>query len=181
MDYPKFVTAVINNDREALNEFSIVLTKILIKFLLVRMDASLEDAKDSSQNSILYAIEKIKNNELQNPDVIINYLFTTAKHDYLKHQNKQKETNYTEIPDHYSEEGDQLTNLLDNERQKVLEHCITKLKPKQLTYITFWFNNPGSDTAFVAERFKISINNAWTKKHRIIQVLKDCVEKNINK
>ena len=181
MDYPKFVTAVINNDRTSLNEFSIVLTKILVKFLLVRMDASLEDAKDSAQNSIMYAIEKIKNNELQNPDVIINYLFTTAKHDYLKLQNKQKETNYAEVPDHYSEHGDQLANLLEKEQQAVLEYCITKLKPKHFEYISFWFNNAGSETSFVAKKFKISVNNAWTKKHRIIQLLKDCVEKNINK
>lgn len=181
MDYPKFVTAVINNDRSSLNEFSTVLTKVLVKFLLVRLDASIEDAKDSAHNAILYAIEKIKNKELENPDVIINYLFTTAKHDYLKLQNKQKESYFSDIPTHHSEEGDQLKNLLNKERQKVLEYCIKKLKPKQLTYISYWFNNPGADTTLVAERFKISINNAWTKKHRIIQVLKECVKKNINK
>lgn len=90
MDYSKFVIAVQKEDQESFKEFYEVLTKILFKFLRVRMDAESEDAKDSAQNAILFAVEKIKNNELEHPDRIINYLFTTAKHDYLKHQNKEK-------------------------------------------------------------------------------------------
>jgi len=181
MDYPKFVDAVINDDRNTLKEYYDVLSKILVKFLLVRLDATLEDAKDSAQNAIMFAVEKIKSNELKHPDLVINYLFTTTKHDYLKHQNKQKEINYEAVPNHYSEEGDQLNNLLEEEKLKILSHCFNTLKPKQFNYISYWFDNPKSDTALVAEHFEISVNNAWTKKHRIIQVLKECFEKNINK
>lgn len=181
MDYPKFVTAVIEDDRKALNEHYIVLTKVLLKFLLVRLDASPEDAKDSAQNAIMFAVEKIKNKKLQRPDLIINYLFTTAKHDYLKHQNKQKEINYEDVPSHHSERGDQLENLLDEERQTILERCFTTLKEKQYNYISYWFDNPDSEAVVVADHFGISVNNAWTKKHRIIQLLKECFEKNINK
>ncbi len=181
MDYSKFVTAVLEDNKEHLNELSVVISKVLIKFLLVRLDASLEDAKDSAQSAILYSIEKIKNNELNNPDLIIHYLFKTAKNNYLKQQNKNKEMNYKEVPDHYSEQGDQLTNLLDAERRSVLKVCISQLKPKQHNYISYWFNNPGSDTSLVAEHFNISVNNAWIKKHRIIKMLKECVEKKLNK
>lgn len=181
MDYSKFVTAVLNNDEESLREHYTVLTKVLVKFLLVRLDAGIEDAKDSAQNAIMFGIEKIKNEELNHPDYIINYLFTTAKHDYLKHQNKRKESNYEEIPDHYSKEGDQLNNILSEERQNILTRCFSKLNTKQFDYISYWFDNPESETSLVAEHFGISVNNAWTKKHRIIQVLKECFEKNINK
>lgn len=181
MDYSKFVTAVLTNDKESLGEFYEVLTKVLLKFLLVRMDADLEDAKDSAQNAIMFGVEKIKNKELEHPDLIINYLFTTAKHDYLKHQSKRKEVNYEEIPAHHSEQGIQLEKLLDEERQSILQRCFEKLKPKQFNYISYWFNNPQSDTALVADHFGISVNNAWTKKHRIIHVLKECFQKNINK
>lgn len=181
MDYPKFVEAVVNDDRNSLNEYYVVLTKILVKFLLVRLDATIEDAKDSAQNAIMFAVEKIKSSELKHPELIINYLFTTAKHDYLKHQNKQKEINYEEVPEHHSEEGDQLENLLEQERLSVLSLCFNTLKPKQFNYISYWFDNPKSEATMVAEHFGISVNNAWTKKHRIIQVLKECFEKNINK
>ena len=181
MDYSKFVIAVRDDDRESLKEFYEVLTKILFKFLKVRMDADHEDAKDSAQNAIMFAVEKIKNEELDHPDRIINYLFTAAKHDYLKHQNKNKEVNYEEIPDSHSEEPHQLDNLLSNERQSILKRCFNELKSKQLEYISYWFNNPDSETVVVAYHFGITVNNAWTKKHRIIQVLNECVQKNINK
>tara|TARA_R110002124_G_scaffold188668_1_gene355927 strand:+ start:9757 stop:10302 length:546 start_codon:yes stop_codon:yes gene_type:complete len=181
MDYSKFVTAIINNDEESLKEHYTVLTKVLVKFLLVRLDAGIEDAKDSAQNAIMFGVEKIKNQELKQPDYIIHYLFTTAKNDYLKHQNKQKESNYEEVPEHYAEEGDQLENILKEERQSILTRCFDKLNSKQFNYISYWFDNPGSETALVADHFGISINNAWIKKHRIIQVLKECFEKNINK
>ncbi|XWN36829.1 MAG: sigma-70 family RNA polymerase sigma factor [Balneola sp.] len=181
MDYSKFVIAVQNDDQESLKEFYGVLTKVLFKFLMVRMDAESEDAKDSAQNAIMFAVEKIKNNELDHPERIINYLFTTAKHDYLKHQNKRKESNYEEVPDSHSKDPDQLDNLLDKERQSILKRCFNELKAKQMEYISFWFSNPDSETVVVADHFGISVNNAWTKKHRIIQVLNECVQKNINK
>jgi DNA-directed RNA polymerase specialized sigma24 family protein len=181
MDYSKFVAAVLENDGESLKEYYSVITKVLVKFLLVRLDANIEDAKDSAQNAIMFGVEKIKNNELKHPDYIINYLFTTAKHDYLKHQSKQKESNYDEVPEDYSEEGDQLKNLLEEEKQRMLKLCFSKLSPKNLAYISYWYENPGSDAALVADHFGISVNNAWTKKHRIVQILKECIEKNINK
>ena len=181
MDYSKFVIAVRDNDRESLKGFYEVLTKILFKFLKVRMDAAPEDVKDSAQNAIMFAVEKIKNEELDHPDRIINYLFTTAKHDYLKHQNKNKELNYEEIPDSHSKEPEQLNKLLSNERQSILKRCVNELKSKQLVYISYLFNNPDSETVVVADHFGISVNNAWTKKHRIIQVLNECVQKKINK
>lgn len=181
MDYSKFVTAVLQNDRATLDELSIVISKVLIKFLLVRMDANLEDAQDSAHNTILFTIEKIKDDSLKHPDRVINYLFTTAKHDYLKSQNKNREASYDEVPDHYSKEGDQLQNILNEERQKILKRCLEKLKPKQFEYIDFWFKNPRMEASQVASHFKMSVNNAWTKKHRILQVLKECVQKNINK
>ena len=181
MDYSKFVTAVLEDNKEEINTFYVVLTKVLVKFLLVKLDAEPEDAKDSAQNAIMFGIEKIKNKELNHPDYIINYLFTTAKHDYLKHQSKQKESNYENIPEHHSEAGDQLENLLVKERMKVLRKCFEMLKPKQFEFISYWFDNPESEAALVAEHFDISVNNVWTKKHRIIQLLKDCFQININK
>ncbi|MFY0697544.1 MAG: sigma-70 family RNA polymerase sigma factor [Balneola sp.] len=181
MNYSNFVTAVQNDDQKSLKEHYEVLTKVLCKFLLVRMDAAPEDAKDSAQNAIMFAVEKIKTDELNHPDRIINYLFATAKHDYLKHQNKQKEVNYDQVPDSHSEEPDQLENLLTEERKGILEHCFTELKAKQKSFISYWFENPDSEASVVADHFGISINNAWTKKHRIIQVLNECFKKNINK
>ncbi len=179
MDYARFVYAVQNNDTEELASMVSVITAVLIKFLKVRMGASQADAEDTTQNTLMLVTEKIQSDQLNNPDSIIYYLFTTAKNDYLKSQAKLRESNYDEVPESHSLEGDQLTKLLDEEKMSVLRTCLNELKPKFKEYITYWFQHPGDETAVVADHFGISISNAWTKKHRILKLLKDCCEKKL--
>lgn len=180
MDYSEFVSAVLKNDEEKLNELSDVIFRVLIKFLIVRMDARSEDAEDSAQNALMLVIEKIRNDKLKNPDTLIYYLFTTAKNDYLKQLNRKKESNYEEIPVSVSEKPDQLENLLDEERLQILNYCMKKLRKDYYDYIKYWFDHPGDEAVAVANHFGISVSNAWTKKHRILQILKKCVRKNLN-
>lgn len=180
MDYSRFVYAVQKNDVKELEAQVRVITGVLIKFLRVRIGATYHDAQDSAQNTLLLVVKKIKEDKLNNPEAIIYYLFTTAKHDYLKAQSKIKEPVYDEVPSSYKKEGDQLNNLLDEERQQVLKKCLNKLKPNLRTYINYWFENPRDDATVVADHFGISVNNAWTKKHRILKILKECFQKVIN-
>lgn len=179
MDYSKFVDAVLQNDQSVINKQVEVITAVLIKFLTVRMDASIEDAQDCAQNTLMIAIEKIRNDKLSHPDAVINYLFTTAKHEYFKQLSKEREVNYENLPEHHFEKPDQLHRLVDNEKMTILERCIEALKADYKKYIEYWFQNPDYETSVVAEHFGISVNNAWTKKHRVINVLKECFEKKI--
>ncbi|MEX0723129.1 MAG: sigma-70 family RNA polymerase sigma factor [Gracilimonas sp.] len=179
MDYSKFVGAVLENDEPVINEQVRVITAVLIKFLTVRLDASIEDAQDCAQSTLLIAVEKIRNDELENPDVVINYLFTTSKHEYLKLVSKEREVNYEDLPNHHSDKPDQLNRLVDKEKMNVLKRCIEALKVDYKKYIEYWFQNPDYETSVVADHFGISVNNAWTKKHRVINVLKECFEKKI--
>lgn len=179
MDYSKFVFAVQENDQAAINEYVPVINSVLIKFLKVRQGAAHHDAEDVAQNTIINVTEKIRSDELKNPDSVIYYLFTTAKNEYFKYLRRIKEGNYEEVPESYSSEGDQLINILNQERQRILELCLQLLKPNLKEYITYWFNHPRDEAVVVAEHFGISVNNAWTKKHRILKTLKDCVEKKL--
>lgn len=180
MDYSRFVYAVQNNDADEIASMVSVITAVLIKFLKVRMGASHQDAEDSAQNTLMLVIEKIKGGKLNNPESIIYYLFTTAKHDYIKAQAKIKEPVFENVPESYSEDGDQLSALLNDERMAILKACLNKLKPDLRSYIDYWFKNPGDETVVVADHFGISVNNAWTKKHRILKLLKECCEKKLN-
>ena len=92
---------------------------------------------------------------------------------------KHKEESYEEVPDSYKQDGDQLKNLLEEERQVVLEKCMNELRPDYKEYISYWFRHAGDEAAAVAKHFKISVNNAWTKKHRIIKMLKECCRKKL--
>lgn len=177
MDYSKFVGAVLENNEPVINEQVKVITAVLIKFLTVRLDAPIEDARDCAQSTLLIAIEKIRNDELDNPDVVINYLFTTSKHEYFKLISKEREVNYDDLPEHHFDKPDQLNRLVDSEKMSILERCIEALKADYKKYIEYWFQNPDYETSVVADHFGISVNNAWTKKHRVINVLKECFEK----
>lgn len=180
MDYSKFVAAVLKDDRKELNEITPIISRVLIKFLIVRMNASPEDAEDSSQNTLLLAINKIKNDKLDNPDVIIYYLFTAAKNDYLKQHHKNNKTSSLNPSTTHVMDAQQLENLLEKERYTVLKRCLEELDKESHHYINFWFENPDMDSTNVADHFNISLNNAWTKKHRIIQTLKRCFQKKIH-
>lgn len=177
MDYSKFVDAVIEKDEATITEQVKVITRVLIKFLTVRLDAPFHDAQDCAQNTLLIATEKIRNDDLTHPDAVINYLFTTAKHEYFKVLSKEREVNYDDLPEHHSDKPDQLNRLLDDEKMTLLKACMEALKADYKKYIEYWFQNPGYETAVVADHFDISVNNAWTKKHRVINVLKECLEK----
>lgn len=179
MDYSKFVTAVLEKDEPAIAEQVKVITAVLIKFLRVRLGVTQQDAEDCAQNTLLIAIEKIRGDKLDNPDVIISYLFTTAKHEYFKSLSKNKESNFKNVPDSYFDKPDQLHRLLSKEKMSILQRCIEALKPDFKKYIEYWFENAGHETTLVAEHFNISVNNAWTKKHRVINLLKECYQKKI--
>lgn len=179
MDYSNFVNAVLEQDEAVISEQVNVITPVLIKFLTVRLDAPFHDAQDCAQNTLLIAVEKIREDKLTNPDAVINYLFTTAKYEYFKQLSKEREVNYEDLPEHHSRKPDQLRNLLDDEKMSVLKWCMETLKADYKKFIEYWFQNPGFETSVVAEHFGISVNNAWTKKHRVINVLKECFEKKI--
>jgi RNA polymerase sigma factor (sigma-70 family) len=179
MDYSKFVNAILESNEAAIAEQVNVITPVLIKFLMVRLDATIHDAQDCAQNTLLIAIEKIREDKISNPDAVINYLFTTAKHEYFKKLSKDREVNYEDLPEHHSDPADQLNRLLDDEKMNILNRCLEALKSDYKKYIEYWFQNPDYETSVVADHFKISVNNAWTKKHRVINVLKECFEKKI--
>ncbi len=177
MDYSKFIDAVLDSDEAAITEQVKVIMAVLIKFLTVRMGATTHDAQDCAQDTLLIGIEKIRADKINNPDTVINYLFTTAKHEYFKLLSKDRESNYEELPDYFSSQPDQLSKLLNNEKMSILERCIEALKTDYKKYIRFWFQNPEYEASLVAEHFNISTSNAWTKKHRVINKLKECYEK----
>lgn len=180
MDYSKFVNAVLESDETTITEQVKVITSVLIKFLTVRLDADFHTSQDCAQNTLLIAIEKIREDKLTHPDAVINYLFTTAKHEYFKQVSKDREVKYEDLPEHHSSEPDQLKRLLDDEKMNLLKRCMEALKADYKKYIDYWFQNPEYETSVVADHFGISVNNAWTKKHRVINVLKECIEKKIN-
>lgn len=177
MEYSELVTAIKENDSSKVDRLLSEIHPRLIRFLRISMGASKSDAEDCVQESILYALKAIKEDRLRDPDRIFSYLLTTCRNNYLKLNEQRKEPTYNELPEDQYHEPGQLQNLLNEEQMKLLEQCMDELKEEYRDFMEYWFEKPGSHAERVADHFDISVNNVWTRKHRIIKKLNDCYKK----
>lgn len=180
MDYYLFVEAIKQEDNVVIQKYVNVLTKILFKYMSVRLGATQEDSEDCIQNVLLSLIEKVRADKITHPDAILSYVFTSARHDYYKLIEKHKASPDENIDQNVDNSPDQLEILVNNERESALQACLDTLKKKQRDFIDYWFKHAHLEAADVAKKFGISVNNAWTKKHRIIKTLQECVQIKIN-
>lgn len=174
MDYAKLVTAIQENNTQEINKLIEGLRPRLIAFLQIHMNASRSDAEDCAQDSLLTSLEVIKEDRLNNPDQVVSYIMSICRNNYLKMQKKKRPDAIDEIPDDHQQAPNQLQSLLDEEQEQLLEWCMNQLKEKYQRFMQYWFDHPDSHAKKVAEYFDISVNNVWTRKHRLIQKLNEC-------
>lgn len=177
MDYSELVTAVQENDRRRINELISSLRPRLIAFLCIHMNASRADAEDCAHDSLITSIEAINSDKINNPDQVVSYILSTCRNNYLKMQKKQREASMDEVTKPRQQAPRQLQSILDAEQQQLLEWCMKQLKQKYQTFMQYWFDHPDAHTKKVASHFGISVNNAWTRKHRLIKKLNECYRK----
>jgi len=176
MDYSNLVTALQENDNHKANEFIEALRPRLMAFLRIHMNASEVDAEDVAQDSLLTSVEVIKEGRLKNPDQVVSYILSICRNNYLKLQNKQREESMDKVPDNHHQKPGQLQSLLDEEQERLLEWCLNQLKEEYQKFMQYWFDHPDAHTKKVASHFDISVNNAWTRKHRLIKKLNECYQ-----
>lgn len=104
-------------------------------------------------------------------------MFTTCRNNYLNAQDKGAQENYNEPPSRAAGKGRQLDSLYTKERQKWLEFCLEKLSDTYKSFMKFWLKHPNYDASVVADKFDISVESAWTRKHRAIKKLNHCIKK----
>lgn len=180
MDYSKLVTALKENNTKEANKFLEALRPRLMAFLRIHMNASRQDAEDCAQDALLTSIEIIKSDRLNDPEQVVSYVLSTCRNTYLKMQKKQRETSLEEVSHNQKQAPGQLQSLLDKEQKRLLEWCLNQLKEKYQNFIQYWFDHPDAHTQKVADHFGISVNNAWTRKHRLIKKLNECYRKKSN-
>jgi RNA polymerase sigma factor (sigma-70 family) len=182
MNYTQLIEAVRENDNKTVNILLSSLYPVLVNYLCVTMNAGTKDAEDCAQEAMITVVENIRNSGIRNPDSIFSYVITVTRHAYLRLRRDDVPGSYVDFEEayHVAEPADQLNNILDEERGRLLSECIGELNSESRDMITMWFEDPDRPTEEVAARFKISINNAWIRKHRIIKTLNQCVERKLS-
>lgn len=176
MDFKEFYQAVRSDDQQKLNVLVTKINPMLITYLRINMHASVADAKDCVQEALLSTVEKIRDDKIKRPSKLYYYLTTTCRNVYLR-MNDTPELSFEDNNLEYAiDPAKQLSVLIQKEKLNILKECMKRLNKRNKEYIEYWFNNPDIDATSVAQHFKISLSNAWTRKHRIVKILQQCVE-----
>lgn len=176
MEFSELVKALKDDNTSKVRTLLNELTPRLIRFLLVHMNAEKQDAEDCVQQALLKSLETIKEGNIRNSDQILSFLLTSCRNNYLNLMKGKNNHSNEPFPRGLGHKPLQLRSLLDKERQKLLEWCLENLSKDYHQFISYWFRYPDSDAEVVASHFEISVNNAWTRKHRIIKKLNECYE-----
>lgn len=177
MDYSGLVRAYKEGDQRRVSRYCNKLTPILCNFLMGRMGASREDADDAIQNMYEYLFSKIEKDEITNPEGLLGYIQTASRHSYLNLLRARKNDDLMYYSVDPSIPADQVWNLIQQENKKVISNCISKMEGHYRPLVLFMFEYNKATPADIAEYFDISINNAWTRKYRVVNMLSDCVKK----
>lgn len=173
----QLVEAIRSGDNDRIESEWGKLQPVLYNFLIGRMNASPEDAEDCIQKSLLTVIEKVNDDSISNPDQIKSYLIRCCKHNYFRViERRQKETASDELPDIIST-AEQLDNLVEQQNKILMEKCLETLPDENKIFISQIYYSHQNNLTELAKEYNISPNAAWTRKHRIIQKLIDCVKK----
>ncbi|MEX0995189.1 MAG: sigma-70 family RNA polymerase sigma factor [Balneolaceae bacterium] len=179
MNYAPLVKAIQEGDQETANRMISEATPILIRMLRVRMNASREDAEDAVQKMFLYIIEAIQDNRIQNPSGLLSYMIISCRHNYLK-EVESEHTGYLEDRvNELASSPDQLSNLVNKEIQKIHLECINKLKSPYKSFYIYCLQHEDAEASEIAKEFNISVSNVWTRKHRILKRVRECVKSKI--
>ncbi|MGF1669108.1 MAG: RNA polymerase sigma factor [Balneolaceae bacterium] len=178
MDYSALVQAIKTGDEATANQLCEEATPILRRYLMIRMGAQTQDAEDCVQYMFEYVIGKIQNDDFNNPSGLLAYMLTTCRHAYMRMVNERNMEIANEVNDP-SIESDQIWSLIDEEKQQVLSYCLKKLNSNYSSMAEYLLEHPNAKTEDLADFFNISYNNAWTRKHRAINSLRNCIKKKL--
>jgi hypothetical protein len=155
--------------------------KVLIAHLIIRYKAQLCDAQDATQQTILSLFTMVKNNKNVIFEKSDNYFLTVLRNEYFKIV-KSRRAVFMESIDIYEDTStiDTFSILINKEEKRVLKECIKTMLPKHRGYMEYWIQRPDADSESFALEFDMTVANAWTVKHRLIQYLNKCVTTKMN-
>ncbi|MDR9416054.1 MAG: sigma-70 family RNA polymerase sigma factor [Gracilimonas sp.] len=181
VDYSELVEALHKGDDAKASELLSEVIPRLEDYLRVVMRAEENAAKECVQQAFLDVFEQVRKNNIRNSKYIFSYLIKSARHEYMRYVKRQHKFDYEEgALNEVFEPEEQFKNLLDKERQRILEECLSELRKKSREFIEYFMDKPDATTKSVADEFDLSGANVRTKKHRILSRLHHCYKRKSN-
>ncbi|MCW9707837.1 RNA polymerase sigma factor [Fodinibius salsisoli] len=187
VDYSEFVYALKEGDQGTVNRLLKELTSRLRDYAKVVLGADKQEAEECTQRALIIVYEQILKDKIRNEKQIFSYLIKVCRNEYfwMKKDKWNKDTGTLEDIENYEQHledpGQQIENLQDEDRQKILEVCLNNLKKKSRAFIEHILENPDITTKEASEHFGISEANVRTKKSRILSRLHYCFQRKWNK
>lgn len=178
-DYSELIEAIKQNKRGLTNELLKDITGRLRDYLQVVLSADKVTADEVTQRALLEVYERIEAGKIKDNRSIYSYLLSTARNEFFQFKREQGflDTPLDEAEGHFIDPAEQFQNLLDEERQRILEICMDELKERSRKLIDYFFDNPDTTTQEVSEKFNISGANVRTRKSRILDRLHQCYKR----
>lgn len=178
VDYSDLVSALQKGDEPKAAELIQEILPRLEDYLVVVMNAERNAAKECVQQAFLDVFEQIKKDRIKESKYIFSYLIKSCRHEYLRYAKREHKFKYEEEALNVLYEPEtQMQNLLDKERQRILEECLDELKEKSKKFIKYFIDKPDSTTEEASAEFDLSGANVRTRKSRILSRLHHCYKR----
>ena len=180
VDYSELVKAIQNGNEGKASELLSEVIPRLQDYLRVVMKASASDAAECVQQAFLDVFEQIKKGNINNSQYIFSYLIKTSRHEYYRYIKRQHKFDYHSTLTDICEPEEQLENLMEQERQQILEQCLAELADESREFITYFIDKPDASTDDAINKFNLTSANVRTKKSRILSRLHHCYKRKSN-
>ncbi len=178
IDFSDLVIAIQTNEKEHINNILRLVVPILIDYLQIHFQASTPDAEDCVHTALADVIEQVRKSGVQDKRLFYRYLLKATKNEYLKIIRKEKifaKSGLNYAPFEYRAE--QLEQLIEEERQRILRQCLGRLHKSARSFIEFFLRHPELNNQEVADELDLTYSNVRVKKMRITRILHECYKR----
>lgn len=179
VDYSELVYALQENREGKANELLEEVLDRLEEYLEVVLNADKKEAEECAQQAIVNVYEQIRKDNIREEKYIYSYMIRACRHEYFRLSKEQHQFNnpVEDHKEHLVDPGEQIENIMDEDRQKILEACLKELRKQSRTLIEYFIDKPDTTTKEAAAHFDISGANVRTRKSRILSRLHHCFKR----
>lgn len=179
VDYSELVRALRENEKGKANELLEEVLYRLKDYLKVVLNADEAEAEECTQQVFLKVYEKIRQGDIKKEKYIFSYMIRACRHEYFRFSKEQHRFNnpVEDHREHLVDPAEQFQNLMDKDRQKILEVCLEELRDSSRKIIEYFIDKPDATTKEASADLQLSSANVRTRKSRILSRLHHCFKR----